>query len=228
MHAHAHAPSPALNLWIQGDLVGKRIRLASRDGRDMVFVLVHDRDDLECRPQQRRLHGLGDLIPLCSSRQHRPPPGEKPQRGSSREPIVPTRFCPRRRKGDFHDPPLPADLLLRPSPAGPETPEPSPALSSPLLEEIYPDLSAHRAIGRCTRLELADECLYSQVYERIEFGVGNVGEREIQYIMVRGPEGGDVAVEEDGMENACPPTISKPRASEFPSEAAVPYRGRRP
>ena len=47
------------------DLVGERVRVARRDGRDVVLVCVHAGHELHHRRGERLLHRVTDLCALC-------------------------------------------------------------------------------------------------------------------------------------------------------------------
>lgn len=42
---YPHPLSPTIMFWVQQDVVGKGVRLVGGDGRNVVLVSVHDRDD---------------------------------------------------------------------------------------------------------------------------------------------------------------------------------------
>ena len=52
-------------LWIQHDLVRKRIRITSRDRRYVVFVSIDNTDYLDSCLLQRAFHRPSDLLSFC-------------------------------------------------------------------------------------------------------------------------------------------------------------------
>lgn len=61
----AHAIAPAVSSRIDNNAIRERVRVASRNGRDMVFIPVDDSQDLESSLLQHVSHGLANFSALC-------------------------------------------------------------------------------------------------------------------------------------------------------------------
>lgn len=116
-----------------------------------------------------------------------------------------TTFCSRLGHGDFDGPALPADLLF--------AAHDIPRLAAALLKELHRDLPTAApaattavtvivATSRLLFLKLAHQHLGPLVDERLEFVVVDVGQRQVEDVAGAGHDGGEEAVEEDGMEDA--------------------------
>ena len=71
MSIHPHALPPPLDPRIQDNLIGKRIRLAGRNGRYMILVPVDNGHDLERRLLERGFHCFEDFFLLWWIRKKR-------------------------------------------------------------------------------------------------------------------------------------------------------------
>jgi hypothetical protein len=115
----------------------------------------------------------------------------------------PTRFGPRLRHRHLERPHLPAHLVLAAHGV--------PVLLAPLLlEELHRHLAAAAAAAGpgvlvrpvALRLELAGERVGALVDERLDLGLGHVGELEAEHVARLRGDGGEEAEEEDGVEDA--------------------------
>jgi len=172
----------------------------------MIPIAINDSHDLHRRLLQRCLHRLAHFRALCShrapSRQPNSPfhvatniPRTKRREG---EDHVITGLGPRRRERDLQHPHLPTHLLF-----GLAAAEPTETATPPLLlEKLHRDLPAQAAVrGRGGR-ELPDQRGGARVDQGLELDVGDGGEGEVEDFDGGGADGGEVAVEEDGVEDA--------------------------
>lgn len=114
-----------------------------------------------------------------------------------------TRFGPRLRHRHLKRPHLPAHLVLAAHGV--------PVLLAPLLlEELHRHLAAAAAAARprvlvrpvALRLELARERVGALVDERLDLGLGHVGQLEAEHVARLRRDGGEEAQEEDGVQDA--------------------------
>lgn len=90
---------------------------------------------------------------------------------------------------------LPTDLLFR---------QGEPCFPSALLKELHGDLAPNRVGVQVRRgIDLADERDGALVNQRLEFHLVHDGKCHVEQIAGFGTDGGEVAVEEDGVQNAC-------------------------
>ena len=104
-----------------------------------------------------------------------------------------TSLCPRRRQGDVQRPLLPAHLVLS---LAKEV-----GLPSLLLGELHYNLTTAALLVR--GLHGAHQLDRLLVDERLEVDIVDGRKGEVEQIAREGRYGGEVAVEEDGVENCC-------------------------
>lgn len=161
---NAHALAPAIVLWVDKDVVWESVCVLGGDGRDVVFVLLHDIGDLQDGVAEGSLDGSsgGGRFYTTMSAGH----GRLRRR-------QPTLMGARRGEGDVQRPRLPDEVLIfcaKPS---------LPSLAFPLTE-LDDNLAASVLILIVgVGVDLADELVDTLFNKRLEVdildpGYGNV------------------------------------------------------
>ena len=112
-------------------MVWKRVGIGGGDGRDVVFVAVHNANDLVCGFLQRLGHGAANFDDIWSS--------QSASSGYCSMSLL-TSFCSRLGEGNVQRPLLPANILVC---FAKEV-----RLSSSLLEELYDQLPSPSLLMR--------------------------------------------------------------------------------
>lgn len=172
-----HSSPPPFTPRINENLIGKGIDLRRRNGRDVIPIPIHNIHNLQHSPLYTTLHR---------------PPG-----------FYDLGIGPRSGERHVQNPGLPDQFVVRSGGA-----EPPLGAGAFLLHEVHDHL-ASPALGfggpardaRGGTLELSREGGGAGVDQGLEFDVGDEGEGHVEEFVGGGFEGGEVAVEEDRVEN---------------------------
>jgi hypothetical protein len=179
------------------DLVWEGVRSLCGNGWDVVLVSVGEGDDLHGSGEERLLHGAAHLGSLCKDELARCTLPSESRRARR------TALGARLGDGDLDGPTLPANLVVA---AG------EPGLAAALLEELDGELTPAAASvggsgsggrrGALLGVELAFEGGGTLVDHGLELIIIDVGQGEVKNDAGLGGDGGEEAVEEDGVEDA--------------------------
>ena len=165
-------------------MVWKRVGVGGGNGRDVVFVAVHDADDLMCGFLERLGHGAANFDDICSNQSALPFNYGACERTSLR---------PWLGERDVQRPLLPADVLVG---FAKEV-----CLSPSLFEKLYDKLPSSSLL-MCT-VYRSHQCYGSLVDQRLQIHIVDRGEGEVEEVAGEGRYGGEVAVEEYGVQYRC-------------------------
>jgi hypothetical protein len=183
----ADAWSPVVfgcGLGVDDDVVREGVCVSGCDGGDVVFVAVDDANDLMRGLLQRLGHGTADLDDVF---------GVRSATYVSLQPREHTGFRPWLGKGDIQSPLLPANLLVC---LAEEV-----RLSPLLLEELHHKLPASSLL--VCAVYRSHQGYRPLVDQRFQVHIVDGGEGEVEQVAGERRDGGEVAMEENGVQNCC-------------------------